>query len=402
MKQLCHPAAWLLLALALSHSVSLYAQPEPTEIPNKVEAAVLQPEPQWEFVTQGALWSDPVTDGESVWFGSDDGHFYALDVASGELQWKFATQNRVRGQAAMDREKLYFSADDNKLYALDKATGELVYQVNLGSGAPRDVPAYEQDNRFDWRGSSPLLSDGKLYVGGSDGKVRALNADTGAQIWEFHTEGSVRSRPAVIGETLVAGSWDGKVYGLDIATGEKQWHYDTGGVVHSDVSAWGELAIIGSRSAALYGLDARTGEVAWEFRHQSGSWVESSATVTDGRIYIGSSDALRVFSLDAATGQQHWEFETGGWVWATPAVEGGQVFAGALAVAPHWRDSMQQGLYALNAETGKPDWFLPSKTTEGYVTGGVASRPLVVDGRLLVTDLDGAVRAFTLSGLKVH
>lgn len=402
MQHFFRPAAWLMLALALSQNASLYAQSDVTGATSvEIEQARSQPKLLWQFATQGPLWSDPVTDGESFWFGSDDGHLYALDVASGEQRWKFATQNRVRGQAALGEKNIYFTADDGKLYALDKATGKLNYQVSLGSeDIPRQAPAYEQDNRFDWRGSSPLLSDGQLYVGSADGKVRALKAETGAQIWEFQTEGSVRSRPALIGETLIVGSWDGKVYGLHSASGKEQWRYDTGGAVHSDVSTWKGLAIIGSRSAALYALEGGTGKLAWEYRHQSGSWVESSATVEGDRIYIGSSDALRLFSLEAASGRQLWEFETGGWAWATPAVQANQVFIGALGVSPHWRDSMLQGLFAVNAETGKPNWFLPSKTTEGYVTGGVASRPLAVDGRLLVTDLDGVVRAFDVPASK--
>lgn len=404
MKLCRHPSAWLLIALGLSQGALLQAQSE-SPPPSSLQAEQIssQPELLWQFATQGPLWSDPVSDGESLWFGSDDGHFYALDLASGEQQWKFAAQNRVRGQAALGEKNIYFSADDGKLYALDKTSGELSYQVSLGSeNILRQAPAYEQDNRFDWRGSSPLLSHGNIYVGSADGKVRALIAGTGAQIWQFQTEGSVRSRPVQIGETLIVGSWDGKIYGLDSATGKEQWRYDTRGPVLSDVAVWEELVIVGSRSAALYALDGRTGKLAWEYRHQSGSWVESSATVKDGRIYIGSSDALRLFSLEAATGRPLWEFETGGWAWATPAIEGEQVFIGALAVSPHWRDSMQQGLFAVNAESGKQDWFLPSRTTEGYVTGGVASRPVMAGGRLIVADLDGVLRAFAVPGSRTE
>src|SRR5690606_25126449 len=108
--------------LSLALAGTLYAQTENVET---------QPEALWQFTTGGSLWANPVTDGTTIWFGSDDHHFYALDAVTGEQRWKFATSGRVRGQAALGKQQLFFSSDDGHLYALDKASGTLRYQVIL-------------------------------------------------------------------------------------------------------------------------------------------------------------------------------------------------------------------------------------------------------------------------------
>src|ERR1017187_6945304 len=45
--------------------------------------------------------------------------------------------------------------------------------------------------------SSPAVVNGVVYVGSYDNNVYALNAGTGAMLWQFTTGGSVDSSPAV-------------------------------------------------------------------------------------------------------------------------------------------------------------------------------------------------------------
>ena len=38
--------------------------------------------------------------------------------------------------------------------------------------------------------SSPVIADGRVYIGGDDGKVRALDLETGAEVWAFSASSS--------------------------------------------------------------------------------------------------------------------------------------------------------------------------------------------------------------------
>src|SRR6188508_443201 len=51
--------------------------------------------PLWSFKTGGPVKSSPAIVGERVFVGSDDGHVYALDLASGKKLWAFKTGGPV-------------------------------------------------------------------------------------------------------------------------------------------------------------------------------------------------------------------------------------------------------------------------------------------------------------------
>ena len=57
--------------------------------------------------------------------------------------------------------------------------------------------------------SSPAVVDGVVYVGSDDGNVYALNASSGAKLWNYTTGGDVYSSPAVVGGVVYVGS-DGR------------------------------------------------------------------------------------------------------------------------------------------------------------------------------------------------
>lgn len=45
--------------------------------------------------------------------------------------------------------------------------------------------------------SSPAVVDGVVYVGSDNGKLHAVDADTGRERWSFHTKARLRSSPAM-------------------------------------------------------------------------------------------------------------------------------------------------------------------------------------------------------------
>jgi len=87
--------------------------------------------------------------------------------------------------------------------------------------------------------SSPAVADNVVYVGSNDGNVYALNATTGAFIWNYTTGNSVFSSAAVADGIVYVGSNDGNVYALNATTGIQVWVYTTGGPVE-----WSSPAVV--------------------------------------------------------------------------------------------------------------------------------------------------------------
>ncbi|MDD1687544.1 PQQ-binding-like beta-propeller repeat protein [Methanoregula sp.] len=64
----------------------------------------------------------------------------------------------------------------------------------------------------------------------------------------------------------------------------------------------------------------------WHFA--TGGFIYSSPTVADGIVYAGSDDK-NLYAIDAVTGKEKWRFATGDWVDSSPAVANGIVYVGS-------------------------------------------------------------------------
>ena len=92
---------------------------------------------------------------------------------------------------------VYTGTEDGGFYALDAGTGALVWNRE-GAG-----PVL----------ASPLVDDGVLYAESSDGNLTALDAVTGEELWKFQ-KGYFDGVPSyrVDGGVVYVGSLDGNIY----------------------------------------------------------------------------------------------------------------------------------------------------------------------------------------------
>jgi outer membrane protein assembly factor BamB len=226
--------------------------------------------------------------------------------------------------------------------------------------------------------SPPVVVDGVVYVGSSDGSVYALYASTGALQWSYATGGGITySSAAVANGVVYVGSTDGNVYALDAKTGAKQWSYTTGGPVSysSPAVANGVLYVAGGGN--MYALNARTGGLLWIFN--LGYPRGSSIGVANGVVYVGRA-AEALFALDAGTGVELWYFLTGDGdcLESSPAVADGVVYFATCHV------------FAINARTGD---MLRMYGAVDYM----ASSPAVANGVVYVVSEGGDVYALSTS-----
>jgi len=350
----------------------------------------------WQHQFDSGIWS-PLTLADGVlYFGCDDGNVYALDPATQKVIWKFASKGRVRSSSGVGEGIVTFASDDGFLYALDVATGEMRWQLDIGSGKmERRLPAEGPPYEYDYKHSAPVHSAGIVYVGSADGHLYAIDEKTGEERWRFATEGKVRSTPAIAGGRVYFGSWDFNLYAVNAETGKEAWRFSCKGAVQGSPALGAGKVFVGSRAAKLVAVDASSGEPVWEYPHKDGSWVESSPVFHDGVVYVGSSDALKLFAFDADSGELAWAFKTSGWSWGDPVVANGAVYIGAISAYPYYMPGVElvPGFHSVDAATGEVKWSAPSGSIDGYVTGGVFSSPVVLDGVVYVAGIDGTLTA---------
>ena len=80
--------------------------------------------------------------------------------------------------------------------------------------------------------SSPAIGpDGTVYVGSLDKNLYAINGKSGVKLWEFETGNQIETSSPAIGSdgTVYVGSGDDKLYAINGQSGVKLWEFVTGG-----------------------------------------------------------------------------------------------------------------------------------------------------------------------------
>ena len=169
---------------------------------------------------------------------------------------------------------LYADSADGKLVALDANTGKTIWSKSsrthgwFGWGDKKRKDAFYA--------GGPAVSGDLLAVGTLDGHVYGVNAKDGSPRWEATLESEVLASPVVVGNLVVVRTGDGRVYGLDTATGERRWVYDQSEVPVLSLRGNGPLMVangvvfFGSDGGKLVALRLDNGEKLWEQNLASG------------------------------------------------------------------------------------------------------------------------------------
>ena len=352
------------------------------------------PAPLWTHPLGSGTWAPPITAGDVIYLGTSDGKFHAVNAGDGSARWVWPGHVAIDGGAVVNADSVWFLDTKFNLVALNHADGSRRWSLPLYDERIAGKPAPDNPT-FNHRAATPLLLDGVLYVGSSDGGLYAIAAATGEKLWRHDAGAPVYSGVGLHGsDTLMFGTMDGSVVLLDRHTQKETLRVHTGGgVVTTPVVAGGKL-VVGSRDYLLYGFNLGDGTVAWKYSYWF-SWIESTPVLRDGLLYVGASDYSRVVALDPATGRAHWVTEVHGMNWGSPLATAERVFTGTASqniqgtLIAH-----QGGLVALDRQTGKVLWQLvaPPGAKEGF--GGYAGSLALSEDKVIAAGFDGMLVAF--------
>lgn len=250
--------------------------------------------------------------------------------------WKFKCEDEIRGSPILHEGRLYIGAYDNNLYALDAATGEFLWKYATEDGIS----------------STPTIHEDKLYIGSADYYVHAISIRSGKNIWKFETEGPIYSSPQVAEQHVFIGSDDHFLYVLNTRTGRMAWRMDGGAKVRSSPLIIGDNAYFATEGGEIYCVDF-SGNTQW---HTSAKRAfTASPHFANGIIYIPSLDGV-LYALDAKTGWVIWRFRLNKGSISTPATNDTHVFLGAI----------DGNMYSVNLKSSQKTWIFP---TEAQING---------------------------------
>lgn len=411
----------------------------------------------------GGHWSSAGGDVKNTRHQETETKISVASVPGMRLAWAFTTQGDVSATPAVDGRHVYFPDWAGNLYAVDRQTGQPVWQVRLASltGVPFDkaraTPVIAGNKLI-------VGTQGSILVpgGGPGARMLALDQNTGALLWSRqlgrHPAAIITQSATVHADTVYVGvasmeealagfvpgypccSFRGSMFALDANTGAVIWETAMAPPGYSGNAIWGSSPAVDARRGQLYiatgnnyaipqsalvcvrqagndaqaiqaclpadnhfdsimALDLRSGAIRWATRALPyDTWTVScfpflgdgsNCPKPAGPDYdFGQAPALFSVRATANTpprdlvgaGQksgQYWALDpdTGRVVWVSVAGPGGT--GGGL----QWGSAVdRERVYTANANSNLVPWTLPNGTT---VTSGVWSALDAATGALL-------------------
>jgi orotate phosphoribosyltransferase len=294
------------------------------EFPYKQQWTFSSPDPHLGYVVpkSGMLLDDDV-----LYFGADNGIFWAIDAITGCVLWNYRILFGERGKYIFStpvvfKDTVFFGAYDGNMYALNKKDGSIIWV----------------SHDADWIGSSPCVSiqHNFVFIGmeygfwKKKGGVTAYDVVTGKRKWDFFTKEYVHASPSYVESkgVVVCGSNGGIVYALNAKNGTLLWQYNTTGEIKAGcaISPSEKYLVFGTFGKKFIVLDIETGDqfcelITLESNYSTPVWV-------DDDIFIATSLDKNIYCYDVNLCKVVWVYKTSSRIFADPVVFNGLVYVG--------------------------------------------------------------------------
>lgn len=346
--------------------------------------------PLQEGAPRATSFNPPIVYDGTIYFGADDGNFYALDVDSGYMRWIFKTRAPINSVPYADEETVYFGSNDGRVYAVSRGDGRELWSFQTDATVQSLILRYEDliiftsdrgashfldpDGNEVHRIPNPIWSyhtfqvyEGVIYWAPAPPErgvsFGAYDIDRRSYLWFADKDDPYAvwySFPALRGRTMYyatggvrGGSLEFNYLAVDRTTGSEIWRdtqeswFDDGSLYdpvplfidnlklldYLAPALWRNLVIFTSGDHVVRAFDAGTGREAWRVTLEQPT--SSAPTVAGNRLYFGvRGDPLpggrpaRLICLAANNGRMLWEMELDGAVLSAPVASRGLMIFG--------------------------------------------------------------------------
>ncbi len=283
---------------------------------------------------------------------------------------------------ALDGDRLYIGGYDRRVHALNVIDGKPVTLDEVDDeGKPRQ---WVTDQLEDIVIDSVTVGPELIYVGVSNRNLLAFRKDRPTLAWTFDTGHGVWGSPLLVDNALYVTSLDHHVYAVDAATGEKIWESEgfdgaiPGRPTYDSARRW---LYVGTLTGKVLALDAADGSVINTFAAHD--WVWGSPVRYQDTLYFADMSGW-VYALDPATWQP---------TWSAKVAEGGIRAPLLVTEDVVYAASSDQSLYALRRSDGSQLW-------EQGTSGQLLSAPVALHDLIIVSpqNVNYLIAAYNESG----
>ena len=266
-------------------------------------------------------WSTKIGDGQGdgfykitptlvdgvLYVASSDGEVAAISAADGDRLWRVELERPLSGGVGYHDRSLYLGGADGSVLQLSANDGVVEWEAAVSG----EVLA------------APAVSDDWVIVQTYDGKLLGFQPGADEPSWTFTSDVPVltlrgTSTPILVGDNAIAGFGDGKVIAVDVNSGNVSWESRIGvpqgsseidRIVDIDgaMTQQGIELFVASYQGRVAALDSRTGRKLWQ---QNVSSV-TGTHVGFGNVYVADVDGTLSAFLRTGQGVRWQNIELG-------------------------------------------------------------------------------------------
>ena len=242
-----------------------------------------------------------------LYVASSDGEVAAISAADGDRLWRVALERPLSGGVGYHDRSLYLGGADGSVLQLSANDGVVEWEAAVSG----EVLA------------APAVSDDWVIVQTYDGKLLGFQPGADEPAWTFTSDVPVltlrgTSTPILVGDNAIAGFGDGKVVAVDVNSGNVSWESRIGvpqgsseidRIVDIDgaMTQQGIELFVASYQGRVAALDSRTGRKLWQ---QNVSSV-TGTHVGFGNVYVADVDGTLSAFLRTGQGVRWQNIELG-------------------------------------------------------------------------------------------
>jgi outer membrane protein assembly factor BamB len=179
---------------------------------------------RWSARLKGEIRSPPVTNADSLFIRTVDGRLSSISKADGSIQWTVShlvPALSLTGNSApiLHNELVIAGFDDGKLAAFDQTNGQVVWEITVSqpTGRSEIERLVDVDGQF-------ILSDGVIYVSSYQGRIAAIQAIDGEELWS--RKFSSFNAMSIDADAIYISSDSSHLWSIDRRTGSALWKQD--------------------------------------------------------------------------------------------------------------------------------------------------------------------------------
>ncbi len=158
-------------------------------------------------------------------------------------------------------------------------------------------------------GLRPVGDGNSVYAASQDGKVIAVDPESGKQRWKSDLEVELSAGPGAGEGAIAVASKDGFVIVLDATSGEERWRTYIGGETLAQPIIKGESVVVQSIDNRLRALSLFDGKLSWELEQTMPvlTMRGASSPLFVGPNVIAGFDNGRLLAVNSDSGDVEWD-----------------------------------------------------------------------------------------------